>query len=104
MIDDKEQEQEQEQDQEQRQREEEQEEKAEERRRQVDVQIREQEESDWSVTDRAAKPDSYLVEAAARARPNGKKSLILYEDDLNAELFCGFSLKQLKEMQEADPE
>ena len=92
MIDDKEQEQEQEQDQEKRQEEEEeQEEKAEERRRQVDLQIREQEETDWSVTDRVAKPASYLVEAAARARPSGQKSLILDEDDLNAELFCGYS-------------
>ena len=104
MIDDKEQEQEQEQDQEQdqeqrqEQEEEEQEEKAEERRRQIDLQIREQEETDWSITDRFAKPDSYLVEAAARARPSGQKSLIPNEDDLDSEIFFGYSLKQLRDL------
>ena len=58
------------------QEEEEQEEKEEERRRQIDLQIREGEEADWSISDRPARPDSYLVEAAARAKPNGQKDLI----------------------------
>ena len=39
------------------------------------MQIREKEEADWSIADRKAKPDSYLVEAAARARPSGQKAL-----------------------------
>ena len=67
MMDGREQEQEQEQEQGQEQEEEKQDE-AEKRRRQIDHQIREQEEVDWSISDRVAKPDSYLVEAASRAR------------------------------------
>ena len=69
------------------------------------MQIREKEEADWSIADRKAKPDSYLVEAAARARPSGQKALIPDEEDLDAsELFCGYSVKQLRDLQEADSE
>ena len=95
----------QDQDQVQEQEEEEQEEKAEEKRRQIDVQIREKEEADWSIADRAARPDSYLVKAAARAKPTGQKALIPEKEDLDtSELFCGYSVKQLRDLQEADSE
>ena len=87
------------------QEEEEQEEKEEERRRQIDLQIREGEEADWSISDRPARPDSYLVEAAARAKPNGQKDLIPDKEALdNSEIFCGYTVKQLRELQDADSE
>ena len=92
--------QDQDQDQVQEQEEEEQEEKAEEKRRQIDVQIREEEEADWSIADRPVRPDSYLVEAAARANPTGQKALIPDKEDLdNSELFSGYTVKQLRDLQ-----
>ena len=87
------------------QEEEEQEEKAAERRRQEEGQIREGEERDWDLTDRPEKPDSYLVEAASRAKPSGLKDLIPDKEALdNSELFCGYSIKELRDLQAADPE
>ena len=79
MNEDQDQEQDQDQDQDQdqekdpvkEQEEEKQEEKAEERRRQKEGQIREKEEVDWSISDRPVRPDSYLVEAAAKKTAQG---------------------------------
>ena len=69
------------------------------------MQIREKEEADWSIADRAARPDSYLVKAAARAKPTGQKALIPEKEDLDtSELFCGYSVKQLRDLQEAESE
>jgi hypothetical protein len=49
--------------------------------------------------------NSYLVEAAARAKPNGQKDLIPDREVLdNSELICGDTIKQIREMQDADSE
>ena len=105
MMDDGEREHEHEQEKEQEQDEEQDEEKQdeeEERRRQIDRQIREQEEIYWSISDKTGVPDSYLVEASSRARPLSQKSLIPNEDDLDCEIFCGYTLRQIQDLQEAD--
>ena len=69
------------------------------------MQIREDEEADWSISDRPGRPDSYLVEAAARAKPTGQKELIPDKEALdNSELFCGYTVKQLRDLQDADSE
>ena len=101
MMDDGEREHEHEQEKEQEQDEEKQDEE-EERRRQIDRQIREQEEIDWSISDKTGVLDSYLVEASSRARPLSQKSLIPNEDDLECEIFCGYTLRQIQDLQEAD--
>ena len=81
------------------------EEEQEEKRRKEEGQIREGEERDWDLTNRPEQPDSYLVEAASRAKPSGLKDLIPDKEALdNSELFCGYSIKELRDLQSADPE
>ena len=91
-------------DQEQKQ-EQEQEQKQEEEdkgRRLQDQQVREQEGIDWSISDRTARPDSYLVEAASRI--SGQKSFQINDQDLDVDMFCGFSLRQMRQLQKCDPD
>ena len=74
MDDNQDQEQDLDEDPEKEKEEEEEEEEEEEKRRQREAQLKEGEESQWFISDRS-RQNSYLVEAASRANPDGKKDI-----------------------------
>ena len=64
--------------------------------------VREQEEIDWSLPGTRTENPSYLTEAASRV--SGFKSVVENEEDANTAMFCGFSLNQMRSMQQEDPD
>ena len=73
-------------------------EKEDKERRLKEKEVREQEQIEWSLPEKRTENPSYLTEAASRV--SGFKSFVETEEDANAEMFCGFSLKQMRTMQQ----